>query len=218
MLVFLLLYRPSPSSHSDTLCSEIRIVATFSSHYATLCRHSSTSSYRPFSSGRIVTPMVGVTSRASARRPRYGVSVDQRRALRQFARQHPSYTQRRYQQWFLHEYGRRLTLSTISQSLSRRFSYVDFLRAPQTNVYRQRWSHWPELDNALSAWVLQSDTGVPISGDLLREKVAQFWRRVAKHRGMEVSGFDNRWLPWCEHPYKIRPRIRHEQPAHNPHL
>ena len=57
---------------------------------------------------------------------RQGITIEQQRALCRWAhRQHPKPTQKQCIEWFLHEYNHKLSQSTISKSLSTRFSHLD---------------------------------------------------------------------------------------------
>ena len=84
---------------------------------------------------------------------RVGVSAEQRRALRQHARVNPELRQAQLVAWFEATYQRKIRQSTVSESLSAKFEYLNSdTVAVQNHRQRDRASLWPDLERALFAW------------------------------------------------------------------
>jgi hypothetical protein len=84
--------------------------------------------------------------------PRQSVSNKERKALRQWYQcQHPKPRQSDAARWFESTFGRRITQSTVSESLSDRFTYLD--ATVTSNIsFRQRQPQWPILEAILFEW------------------------------------------------------------------
>ncbi|KAF2207070.1 hypothetical protein CERZMDRAFT_107905 [Cercospora zeae-maydis SCOH1-5] len=78
------------------------------------------------------------------------------------------------------------------ESLSAKYSDLDepgnTLPASQK---RHRLAQWPKLEKALYQWVLEIEIPGCVTGDLIKSKAAEFWRRLAPYQGMEVPVFSN---------------------------
>lgn len=139
-----------------------------------------------------------------------GLSVSQRKALRQYAQQHPQLTQKQLQQWFLNEFQRSITQPTVSESLSTKYNFLDSSYDPLLQKkQRLRTSHWPELETALFQWCQQNEEDGIITGDLIKKQAARFWKRLPQYREMEVPVFSNSWLQGFKSRHNIKQRARH---------
>ena len=147
-------------------------------------------------------------------RKQHGMSVSQRQALRNYARQNPLLTQSQLRQWFEAEFQRLITQPTISESLSSKFAHLD---SPGTNLpsgrQRTRAVQHPELEQALFEWQQRIEKNIPLSGEAIREQAKRFWSRLPQYREMEIPIFSNRWLQGYKQRYNIRQRVRYREAA-----
>ena len=83
---------------------------------------------------------------------RQGITIEQRKALRQWVhQQHPKPTQKRCIEWFHAEYGHKLSQSTVSESLSSHFAHLDESTVDPKSQ-RLREGCWPKLEQVLFTW------------------------------------------------------------------
>ena len=140
-----------------------------------------------------------------------GLLVSQRKALRQYAKEHPHLTQKQLQGWFKTEFQRLVTQPTISESLSAKYSFLNSSSNRSVPESRQRFrtAHWPELEKALFQWCQRVETDGAITGDLIKKEAARYWKRLPQYQGMEVHVFSNGWLQGFKKRHGIILRARH---------
>ena len=118
------------------------------------------------------------------------ISFEQRRALRNWAhQQHPKPSQKACIEWFFSKYQHRLSQSTVSESLSSHFSNLD----KSTSVrQRLRTGHWPNLEKILYDWQQRIESqGGFTTGDILREKVQEIWKRLPEYLNQPRPDFSS---------------------------
>jgi hypothetical protein len=143
--------------------------------------------------------------------PRQGISDDHRRALRAwFFSQSPRPSQKAASSWFNEQFGHRLRQSTISESLSERFSYLDVVRDNSSAAYRSRTAQWPLLESILFDWhrLIERQGGL-LTGDLISEKARQIWQQIPQYRREEVPSFSSGWLEKFKRRHNIKKVTRH---------
>lgn len=139
-----------------------------------------------------------------------GLSVSQRKALRQYAKAHPYFTQKQLQGWFETQFQRLITQPTISESLSAKYSFLDSSnQSLSQSRQRFRAAHWPELEKALFQWCQRIEIDGAITGDLIKKEAARYWKRLPQYQGMEVPVFSNGWLQGFKQRHGIKSRARH---------
>lgn len=141
------------------------------------------------------------------------MTIEQRRALRQFYRQqHPKPSQKACITWFYNEYNIRLSQSTVSESLSSRFASLDDNVAASTNPEgsRRRAVAWPRLEAVLFEWQKKiEERGGFTTGDILQEKAKQIWRSLPEYQGQPTPEFSLGWVSKFKVRHNIYSRIRH---------
>lgn len=140
---------------------------------------------------------------------RKGISLDQRRALRRWAhRQTPKPTQKQCIAWFLQEYDHKLSQSTVSDSLSKAFEYLD--EDLNLTGIRVRSGNWPEIEKILWEWQLRIEQeGGVTTGDILQHKAKQIWLRHPQYKEQPCPEFSIRWLEGFKQRHNIKARTRH---------
>jgi len=143
--------------------------------------------------------------------PKRSISIEQRRALRNWAhRQTPKPSHKQCIEWFLEQYSHRLSQSTVSESLSDTFSNLDDPTSTISTTVRVRGGQWPELEAILWEWQLRIERqGGFTTGDILREKARQIWSQHPQFAGKECPGFSTRWLEKFKKRHHIQTRVRH---------
>jgi len=127
---------------------------------------------------------------------RNAISNVERRSLRKFAQDNPKTPQRLVKQWFEATFGRVVNQSTISDSLSSKYSHLDLedgLQKPGT-WRREKHAKWPELEVALIDWVRRSRGKVPITEGAIKAQAARFWSRLPACKDVEEPTFSNGWV------------------------
>jgi hypothetical protein len=139
--------------------------------------------------------------------PRIAITDNQRRALRAWYRcQGPSTRQKDVINWFEREYGHRIRQSTVSDSLSERYSYLD--SAPNTSATdrtRQRQAQWPILESILFDWQqLLESRGSDVPGDILIEKARSIWPQIPDYVNLPLPEFSSGWLTNFKRRHNIK--------------
>lgn len=132
-----------------------------------------------------------------------GITVYQRRALRQLARQLPCLRQRQLKLWFEAEFHRTVNPNTISDSLSTKYSYLDSEVYHRPSQQRRTPPKWPALDQALFDWQQERDKDKPITAALIKQQAACFWKSLPCYRDMEAPKFSNGWLKLFKRRHNI---------------
>ena len=104
---------------------------------------------------------------------RNAITERQRVIIRERNRQHPEWRHIDLIAACERELGRRFNQSTISETLSRRFDYLDrhqFKNDSDQGKRRERGSRWPDLEAALFDWQQSAQTvGIVINGDMIKK-------------------------------------------------
>ena len=143
--------------------------------------------------------------------PKIAFSNAQRQHLRQhYFSQNPRPRQKELIEWFKGEYGRKLSQSTISESLSDTYKHLD--AAPQTKhpQFRNRQGKWPILEQILFSWQQQvQSSGAFVSGELLMEKAAEIWLKVPEYAGQKPPEFSPGWVGRFKSRYGLKEYTSH---------
>ncbi|KAJ5751479.1 mariner-Tc1 transposon family protein [Penicillium nucicola] len=87
--------------------------------------------------------------------PRQAITNQQKIALREQHRKHPSATQTQLASWFNEVYNHRPTQSTLSAILSPKYRHLDtYLTEHSIKAKRCRTAKWPDLEAALVHWIV----------------------------------------------------------------
>ncbi|KAF2177251.1 DDE-domain-containing protein [Zopfia rhizophila CBS 207.26] len=162
--------------------------------------------------------------------PRTGVSQAERKALRQFYySQNPYPRHKACISWFQQKFSRKLGQSTISESLSDNFKYLDDADADAlSSHFRNRQTSWPILESILFSWQQKIEykgglehishgevASVPIGAEMEMQEVRNVCRQYPDEdiHNMNETGLYWRWaipkgLSTAAHPgvkkYKSR--------------
>lgn len=143
-----------------------------------------------------------------------GISVAQRLAIRQHARNHPHLTQLQLRGWFKSQFHRLITQPTISESLSAKFAHLDNNQSIiHSEQQRLRPAKYPQLEAALFEWHQRYEVEIPLSSEAIKEQARKFWRRLPQYQEMELPQFSNGWLEGFKKRHGIKQRIRHGEAA-----
>ncbi|KAJ5698966.1 hypothetical protein N7462_000971 [Penicillium macrosclerotiorum] len=126
-------------------------------------------------------------------RTRASIPEVQKKALRVWQRsQKPRPTHAASVAWFEQTYGRRLTQSTISTILSKKYDYLD-TTAPSSRL-RHRPSQWPILDERLSDWLKDAQIGGAVSGEQILHKADEIFKNIPEYVDFPGPQFSQGWL------------------------
>jgi hypothetical protein len=139
------------------------------------------------------------------------ILLSQRQALRTWAlQQHPRPSQKACISWFQTQYGRTISQSTVSESLSSHFKAID--TSANTARSRLRAGQWPDLENLLFLWQQEiEEKGGTASGELLRIKAQQLWQQLPQYSLLPCPEFSNGWLQRFKKRHNIRHFTRHRE-------
>ena len=150
--------------------------------------------------------------------PRHPISDEQRKALRRwYQRQHPKPRQSDAAKWFEIKFGHRITQSTVSESLSDRFAYLDTPSTSNTTSFRQRQPQWPLLEAILFEWNRQIEQqGGVVTGDILLVKAQEIWPRIPQYQDQPPPSFSTGWLEKFKKRHNIKQRSQHGEASSVP--
>jgi len=130
--------------------------------------------------------------------PRKSITNQQRKALRSwFFAQSIKPTQKACTVWFEGQFGHRISQSTVSESLSDHFQFLDESQpsASTSEASRQRTAQWPILEAILFDWQRSiEDREVSTSGELLLLKAHEIWPQIPQYSSLETPEFSQGWL------------------------
>ena len=140
------------------------------------------------------------------------ILLSQRRAVRAWAlQQHPRPSQKACIAWFQGQYGRTISQSTVSESLSSHFEAID--TSSNTGRSRLRSGQWPDLENLLFLWQQEvEERGGTANGELLRFKAQQ----LPQYTLLPCPEFSNGWLQKFRKRHNIRHNTRHMESGSAP--
>ncbi|KAJ2970079.1 hypothetical protein NQ176_g8354 [Zarea fungicola] len=147
---------------------------------------------------------------------RHSLTLDQRRALRRWANSQslrPSH--RQCIDWFFAEYGQQISQSTVSHSLSPKYSRLDG-ENPQLSGSRLRFGNWPDVEKLVLLWYQQVQaSGRQPTNDELGEKAKTIFHQLPRYRDEPAPEFSPGWIHRFKKRYGllIRRQRRHGDAA-----
>ena len=99
-------------------------------------------------------------------------------------------------EWYSQTYYRTFNQSTISESLSPKFAYLDhWTETGHPERKRRREASFPDLENALFEWqqTLQK-SGVSITGEILLEEAKRLWNLLPQYRTEQEPKWSIGWI------------------------
>ena len=117
-----------------------------------------------------------------------GISEAQKKALRDFyftERPHPS--QSACISWFEEKFGRKITQSTVSVTLSSKYAYLD-TGPPTSNTKSRTTPGWRKLERALFEWQQRAERkGKLVTGDILIQNGQEIWAHLPESKDPKVK-------------------------------
>lgn len=112
--------------------------------------------------------------------------------------------------FFNKKYDRVLTKSTISESLSNTFVYLDDEDHPlHPDSKRRRESKWPDLEAALFDWQQQTlKKNSAITNDVLKAMAKDFHHRLPQYHDVDAPVFSTAWLEAYKARYQVPKTLR----------
>lgn len=161
-----------------------------------------------------VPPQAPATSKE-----RNSLTLDQRRALRRWANNQtvrPSH--KACIEWFYSQYGQQISQSTVSHSLSPKYSRLDGDN-PQLSGSRLRFGNWPDVEKLVLRWYQQvQNTGRQPTNEELGEKAKSVFNQLPRYKEENPPEFSPGWIHRFKKRYGllVRRQRRHGDSALNP--
>ncbi|KAK2035851.1 centromere binding protein B [Colletotrichum somersetense] len=155
----------------------------------------------------------------STPKERSSLSLDQRRALRRWANAQtirPSH--KACIDWFYNQYGQHISQSTVSHSLSPKYSRLDGDN-PQLSGSRLRFGNWPDVEKLVLRWYQQVQaTGRHPTNEELGEKAKAIFTALPRYKEETPPEFSPGWIHRFKKRYGllIRRQRRHGDGGINP--
>ena len=126
--------------------------------------------------------------------PRQSITEAERKALREwYSGQYPKPRQKACIEWFQTQFNHRIQQSTVSESLSEKYSHLDAIAA--TNSKRKRHPQWPILEDELDKWQdAMRSSGINVSGEMLIAQAKIIWPTIPEYHDKSAPEFSNGWL------------------------
>ncbi len=117
-------------------------------------------------------------------------------------------------EFFNKKYNRILNQSTISESLSDSFRYLDGGDlSPRSDAWKQGEVTWPVLEAALFDWHRgRIRKGTKVTDQDLKDVATNLFYSLPQYQNLEPPGFSNRWLKDFKARYKIHERASDKDP------
>ncbi|OHF00525.1 centromere binding protein B [Colletotrichum orchidophilum] len=150
---------------------------------------------------------------------RHSLTLDQRRALRRWANAQtirPSH--KACIDWFYGQYGQHISQSTVSHSLSPKYSRLDGDN-PQLSGSRLRFGNWPDVEKLVLRWYQQVQaTGRHPTNEELGEKAKAIFTALPRYKDETPPEFSPGWIHRFKKRYGllIRRQRRHGDGGMNP--
>ena len=132
---------------------------------------------------------------------RHSLTLDQRRALRRWANSQsvrPSH--KNCIEWFYGQYGQQISQSTVSHSLSPKYSRLDGDN-PQLSGSRLRFGNWPDVEKLVLLWYQQVQaSGRQPTNEELGDKAKTIFNQLPRYKDENPPEFSPGWI----HRFKKR--------------
>lgn len=128
---------------------------------------------------------------------RIPVSEKERQCIHQYAQKNPQLKQRELAAWASKQFGRTIGQSTISETLSKRWQYLDDRVLEQQIEGSKEVVHgrFPSLERALLDWILRFDrTGIPIDKNAVRHVASNLWQMMPEFHSIPEPKWSDGWL------------------------
>ncbi|TFB00350.1 CENP-B-like protein [Trichoderma ghanense] len=158
-------------------------------------------------------------SPSAAPKERHSLTLDQRRALRRWANNQtirPSH--KACIEWFFSQYGQQISQSTVSHSLSPKYSRLDGDN-PQLSGSRLRFGNWPDVEKLVLLWYQQVQAaGRQPTNEELGEKAKAIFSQLPRYKEETPPEFSPGWIHRFKKRYGllIRRQRRHGDGGINP--
>lgn len=148
--------------------------------------------------------------------PRQPITEAQRRRLRQWVSSHqPRPSQKDCIKWFKDQFNQSISQSTVSESLSHKFNYLDTL--PDNDRVRNRAGRWPVLEDLLFQFQKHIESnGGSTTAEILQTKAKEIWQRLPEYQNQPIPEFSVGWLSRFKSRRGIKHRIQHGEAASVP--
>jgi hypothetical protein len=132
---------------------------------------------------------------------RHSLTLDQRRNLRRWANSQPVRpSHKACIDWFRNQYGQVISQSTVSHSLSPKYSRLDG-EHPQLSGSRLRFGNWPDVEKLVLLWYRQVQaSGRHPTNEELGEKAKAIFNQLPRYREEQPPEFSPGWI----HRFKKR--------------
>ncbi|KAF5561031.1 CENP-B 1 [Fusarium mundagurra] len=132
---------------------------------------------------------------------RHSLTLDQRRALRRWANSQPIRpSHKACIEWFFSQYGQQISQSTVSHSLSPKYSRLDSDN-PQLSGSRLRYGNWPDVEKLVLIWYQQVQaSGRQPTNEELGDKAKSIFGQLPRYKDENPPEFSPGWI----HRFKKR--------------
>jgi hypothetical protein len=160
---------------------------------------------------------INVTS--ASPKERHSLTLDQRRELRRWANSQPLRpSHKACIEWFFSQYGQLISQSTVSHSLSPKYSRLD-TDNPQLSGSRLRFGNWPDVEKLVLLWYQQVQaSGRHPTNEELGDKAKTIFSQLPRYKDEPPPEFSPGWIHRFKKRYGllIRRQRRHGDGAINP--
>ncbi|KFA65204.1 hypothetical protein S40285_01458 [Stachybotrys chlorohalonatus IBT 40285] len=161
---------------------------------------------------------VAASSAGGGPKERHSLTLDQRRALRRWASSQPIRpSHKSCIEWFFSQYGQQISQSTVSHSLSPKYSRLDGDN-PQLSGSRLRFGNWPDVEKLVLMWYQQVQaSGRHPTNEELGEKAKTIFGQLPRYKEEDPPEFSPGWIHRFKKRYGllIRRQRRHGEAGMN---
>lgn len=155
---------------------------------------------------------VAEPSKPTPSKERHSLTLDQRRALRRWANSQsvrPSH--KACIEWFFSQYGQHISQSTVSHSLSPKYSRLDG-EVQHMAGSRLRFGNWPDVEKLVLRWYQQvQNTGRQPTNEELGEKAKAVFAQLPRYKEDAPPEFSPGWIHRFKKRYGLLVRRQRRQ-------
>lgn len=130
-------------------------------------------------------------------------TIEEKQTLRIQKKKTPNMSNKQLKAWFQQTFNKTMSEAWVSVTLSRKNDWLDGA-TPRAGQKRNQSEQWPELEDALFAWVLATRAHIPVAYPAVRMKAKEFWTLLPMYDNEKMPNFGGGWI----HKFSERCNLR----------
>ncbi|KAG5757505.1 hypothetical protein H9Q72_014351 [Fusarium xylarioides] len=149
-------------------------------------------------------------------RKRFAITQHQRLLIHHYRDENRGILHKSIHKWAEAEFRRKFSQSTISESLGKKYDFLDEIRlsAAAKEVKKSRQAAFPLLEEAVHEYCQRLlGFGIPVTGEVIVRCAQELWDRMDDFRGLEKPEFSRGWLDGFKSRFSYKRYKKHGESA-----